>query len=74
MENDHLMPCQLWHNAAAVSGISVFALEDRYPKAPLLHSTWHLLSCVALATTNGLLADVERRSAADRMDDPFCHY
>jgi hypothetical protein len=51
---------QLLHSAAALGAISFFALEEALPRAPFLHSTWHLLSSVSCATTNALLEDVER--------------
>lgn len=48
------------HAGAVGIGTTCFFLEDLMPHVPGLHSAWHCLSAVALATTGDLLKDVEK--------------
>jgi hypothetical protein len=59
-QSEGLRAQQLAHSACALGAMAFFSLEEVFPRAPLLHSTWHLLSSVSCATTNALLEDVER--------------
>ena len=49
------------HVATAALGAACFALEDAFPTLPFIHTTWHLLSAVGVATTGALVADCEAR-------------
>ena len=49
------------HMASAALGAACFALEDAFPTAPFIHTAWHLLSAVGVATTGALVADCEAR-------------
>ena len=65
-----LRVCQMRHNASFLTGTSLFCLEDKQTKLPLIHAAWHLASSVALATTNGLLLEVERCTPSSRTEHP----
>lgn len=56
------------HAAATLLGLSCFVLEDVRPDIPLMHSSWHCLSAVAVATINNLAADVEEVRGHRSMD------
>lgn len=49
------------HCASAGTGLAVFALDEVCPHIPLMHSIWHVLSCVAVQQTLPLLQDADRR-------------
>jgi hypothetical protein len=57
--NPSLRPAQRLHAATCLLGLGAFALEEAFPRLPLVHSAWHVLSATAVATVNNLLADVE---------------
>ncbi|KAG2442759.1 hypothetical protein HXX76_002840 [Chlamydomonas incerta] len=59
--NPELRRPQLLHSACCLAGLAAFALEDWRPDLPLVHSTWHLLSSVSVATLNHLMHDVEQQ-------------
>lgn len=63
-KNPDLRPAQLIHSSTCGLGLGCFCCEERAPKTPLLHAVWHLTACLSCATTNGLLADVERSQLA----------
>ena len=49
------------HAASSAAGITVFAVEEMFPKTPFVHAVWHCLAAVGAASTGALLADVEVR-------------
>ncbi|GLC35711.1 hypothetical protein PLESTB_000486400 [Pleodorina starrii] len=59
--NPKLRGPQRLHATCCLLGLGAFALEDWKPDLPLVHSVWHLLSSVSVATINNLLADVEEQ-------------
>lgn len=59
--NPELRRPQLLHSACCLAGLAAFALEDWRPDLPLVHSAWHLLSSVSVATLNHLMHDVEQQ-------------
>jgi hypothetical protein len=48
------------HLANVALGASCFACEDLFPHWPIIHSVWHCLSAVSVASTNYLMADLEK--------------
>eukprot|EP00884_Botryococcus_braunii_P020653 jgi/Botrbrau1/7271/Bobra.0318s0009.1 len=50
------------HALASGIGGACFFLEDLYPKIPYIHSVWHCMSVVSIATLSKLLEDTERRA------------
>jgi hypothetical protein len=51
------------HLAAGAAGLAIFALDEIRPFIPYVHSTWHLLSCVAVQRTLPLLQHVNGSNA-----------
>jgi hypothetical protein len=58
-----LLRLQRRHMRAAAAGGICFVLEEAFPRLPLIHSAWHVLSAYGVASTNHLLADVEAEQA-----------
>ena len=69
-----LRVCQMQHNASFLTGTSLFCLEDKQTTLPFIHAAWHLASSVALATTNGLLLEVEHCTQSSRAEEPTYLY
>ncbi|KAG2495731.1 hypothetical protein HYH03_006329 [Edaphochlamys debaryana] len=57
--NPELKGPQRLHAASCILGLGAFVLEEFKPDLPLVHSFWHCMSSVSVATINHLLADVE---------------
>ncbi len=60
-KNPRLRNAQRLHAVCCGLGLCAFALEDWKPELPLVHSAWHCLSSVSVATINVLMAEVEQQ-------------
>jgi len=49
------------HVCSGVAAVVAFFAEDLWPRLPFVHSTWHVLSAVAMAATEPLVDDAEGR-------------
>ena len=49
------------HVLSGTLAVAAFFAEDLWPRLPFVHSTWHVLSAVAMAATEPLVDDAERR-------------
>eukprot|EP00195_Chlamydomonas_chlamydogama_P004869 CAMPEP_0202901024 /NCGR_PEP_ID=MMETSP1392-20130828/12742_1 /ASSEMBLY_ACC=CAM_ASM_000868 /TAXON_ID=225041 /ORGANISM="Chlamydomonas chlamydogama, Strain SAG 11-48b" /LENGTH=273 /DNA_ID=CAMNT_0049587507 /DNA_START=202 /DNA_END=1023 /DNA_ORIENTATION=- len=63
-KNPKLKGAQMLHATTCLVGLSCFALEEFFPRAPLIHSAWHIFSATAVGTVNHLIADVEENEMA----------
>lgn len=61
--NPQLRRAHTVHSLSLGLGAACFFLEDLVPGVPGVHSAWHCLSAIALATTNPLLTEVDRSRA-----------
>mmetsp|Transcript_1779 Transcript_1779/g.5168 ORF Transcript_1779/g.5168 Transcript_1779/m.5168 type:complete len:295 (+) Transcript_1779:234-1118(+) len=52
------------HMGASLLGGAAFVGEEFFPKAPLIHTAWHLMSAVGLAATGCFLDDIDHHGNA----------
>lgn len=60
-QNTKLKPAQQLHAVSSACGMGLFCMEEGMPQVPCTHSLWHCAAAVSVATTNGLLAEVEAK-------------
>ena len=49
------------HVYSGAAAVAAFFAEELWPRLPFVHSAWHVLSAVAMAATEPLVDDAERR-------------
>ena len=54
------------HVLAGAAAVAAFFAEDLWPRLPFVHSTWHVLSALAMAATEPLVDDAEARLVRGR--------
>ena len=54
------------HVLSGAAAVAAFFAEDLWPRLPFVHSTWHVLSALAMAATEPLVDDAEGRLVRGR--------